>query len=77
MNREHQPCSACSKFVPGQVGHCTGFDRPAAADDRSCVLFTQQGSRQARVGAKNSQELLAELQRRHPETISRASAGGN
>ncbi len=79
MNREPQPCSACSKFVPAQAGsgHCTGFDRPAQADDSHCVLFVLQGSREARVGAKNSQELLAELQRRHPETISRASAGRN
>ncbi len=76
MNREPQPCSACSKFVPAKAGsgHCTGFDRPAQEDDAPCVLFVQQGSREARVGAKNSQELLAELQRRHPETISRASA---
>lgn len=74
MTREHPPCSACAKFV---VDHCTGFDRPAAADDQPCVLFVQQGSREARVGAKNSQELLAEIakkQQRKTETISRASA---
>lgn len=76
MTREHPPCGACAKFVPAKAGtgDCTGFDRPAQADDAPCVLFVQQGSREARVAAKSSQELLAELQRRHPETISRASA---
>lgn len=77
MNRERPPCGACAKFIPAKAGSgdCTGFDRPAQADDAPCVLFVQQGSREARVAAKNSQELLAELQRRYPtETISRASA---
>lgn len=66
MNREHLPCRACSKFVPAKAGsgHCTGFDRPAEADDRPCVLFVLQGSREARLGAKSEQELLAEFQRR-------------
>lgn len=78
MNREPVPCSDCFRFVPGKAetdtGHCTGYDRAAKPDDSKCVLFVQQGSRAARIAAKNSLELLAELQRRHPETISRASA---
>lgn len=79
MNRTHPPCRCCAKFVPAKAGagHCTGFDRPAEAEDQPCVPFTEQGSRHARVGAKSERELLAELQRRDSrkhETISRASA---
>jgi len=69
MTRDHPPCAACARF---KAAHCDGFDRPAQADDAPCVLFVEQGSRAAR--AKSSREVLAELQRRHPETISRASA---
>jgi hypothetical protein len=71
MTREHPPCSACARFTPG---HCAGFDRPAKEDDAPCVLFVERGSRADRLLAKNDRELLAEQQRRHPETISRASA---
>lgn len=50
MNRDHLPCSTCSKFVPAQTGtgHCTSFDRPAKEDDRPCVLFTAQGAWETR-----------------------------
>lgn len=66
MNRDHPPCGACAKFVPAKpgTGDCTGFDRPAQADDAPCVLFVLQGSREARLGAKSENELLAEFQRR-------------
>jgi len=86
MNREHQPCGTCSRFLPtgGQKaheegpGHCEGFERPAHSTDRPCVLFVERGSREARLKAKNDQQLLAEFQRRDGrkagETISRASA---
>jgi len=79
MNVTHPPCSTCAKFIPAQAGtgHCTEFDRPAREDDQPCVLFVMQGSREARVGAKSGQELLAEIakkQQRKTETISRASA---
>jgi hypothetical protein len=82
MNREHPPCSTCSRFIPAKTGagHCEGFDRPAQATDQPCVLFVEQGSREARLGAKGDRELLAEFQRRDSrkarETISRASAVG-
>lgn len=76
MNRDHAPCQACAKFVPANAGsgHCTGLDRPAREDDQPCVLFVAQGSREARAAAKTEQERLTEMQRRRPETISRASA---
>lgn len=66
MNREHQPCGACSKFVPAKAGsgHCTGFDRPASTGDQPCVLFVAAGSLEARKGAKSGQELLAEFRQR-------------
>jgi hypothetical protein len=66
MNRDHPPCGACAKFVPAKTGtgHCTGFDRPAEADDRPCVLFVAAGSLEARNGAKSGQELLAEFRQR-------------
>jgi len=101
MNRDHDPCRACGRFlIDASVrrneegpGHCEGFDRPAHSTDAPCVLFVERGSREARALAKSSREVLAELQgrdskpalghrgmlasqeqRRHPETISRASA---
>ncbi|ALK96992.1 hypothetical protein AB595_04815 [Massilia sp. WF1] len=66
MNRDHLPCRACAKFVP-KPGHCTGFDRPAEATDRPCVLFTEQGAWETRKGQRAPE-------RRKHETISRASA---
>ncbi len=85
MNRDHQPCGTCSRFLPTGAqkaheegpGHCEGFERPAHSTDRPCVLFVEQGSREARLGAKDDRQLLAEFQRRgsrKAETISRASA---
>lgn len=82
MNRDHEPCRECAKFLPtgGQKAHedgpgrCEGRERDAHSTDQPCVLFVKQGSWAARRAAKNGSELLQELQRRHPETISRASA---
>ena len=46
MNRDHQPCKSCSKFVPGkaETGYCTGYERAAQANDPPCVLFTEMGA---------------------------------
>jgi hypothetical protein len=68
MNREHLPCSACFKFVPAKTGsgHCTGFDRPAEADDRPCVLFAEQGSWETRKGQMPS--TAGQRPRREPTT---------
>lgn len=79
MTREYPPCSSCAKFVPAKAGTgcCTDFDRPANAEDQPCVLFLHRGTRSARMAARSSQELLAEMQRRETrktETNSRASA---
>ena len=82
MNHAHDPCGHCARFLPDAIlrkgedgqGRCEGFDRPAHSTDQPCVLFVERGSREARLLAKNDRELLQEQQRRHPETISRASA---
>ena len=81
MNRDHDPCRCCARFLPtgGQKLHedgpgwCEGEEREAHSTDHPCPLFLEQGSRQARLEAKSSRELLQEQQRRQ-ETISRASA---
>ena len=82
MNRDHDPCRCCARFLPtgGQKLHedgpgwCEGEEREAHSTDHPCPLYLERGSRAARMLAKSSRETLAELQRRHPETISRASA---
>jgi len=82
MNRIHDPCRCCARFLPtgGQKLHedgpglCEGNERPAHSTDHPCPLYLERGSKRARELAKSSRETLAELQRRHPETISRASA---
>jgi hypothetical protein len=74
MNREHPPCSTCAKFTPG---HCAGFDRPAQADDRPCVLFMERGTYDTAKAARSSAAIRAELQQREDKklkTIPRASA---
>jgi hypothetical protein len=84
MNREPEPCRKCARFLPeAQLrkaedgpGYCEGFERPAQSADIpwACVLKLETGSKAHRRIARSEQEVLAELQRRHPETISRASA---
>jgi hypothetical protein len=83
MNHTHDPCRCCARFLPtgGQKPHqdgpgrCEGEDRDAHSTDHPCPLFVERGSREAKLLAKSSREVLAELQRRYPaETISRASA---
>ena len=82
MNRIHDPCRCCARFLPtgGQKLHedgpgwCEGNERDAHSTDHPCPLYVERGSRAARLLAKNDQQLLAEQRRRHPETISRASA---
>jgi hypothetical protein len=84
MNREPEPCGKCARFLPdaqlrkgedGQ-GHCEGFERQTHSTDIpwACVLRLEPGSLAHRRVTRSEQEVLAELQRRHPETISRASA---
>lgn len=92
MNRTHPPCGTCARFIPAKagIGHCEVDGQPKQADEHPCPLYLEWGSREARLAAKSSRELLAELQRRNPvpaqrgmlasqvpqkqETISRASA---
>ena len=84
MNREPAPCRACARFAPAAQlrkdedgpGYCEGYERPARSDDIpwACVLSLPAGSLAHRRATRSEQEVLAELQRRHPETISRASA---
>lgn len=78
MNREPEPCCKCARFIPAQAGtgYCDGYERQAKADDIpwACVLGLPVGSKAHRRATRSEQEVLAELQRRHPETISRASA---
>jgi len=82
MNHAHDPCRCCARFLPtgGQKlhedgpGRCEGEEREAHSTDHPCPLYLERGSKAARLLAKSSRELLAELRRRHPETISRASA---
>lgn len=78
MNREPEPCGKCARFVPAKTGtgYCEGFERQAHSADIpwACVLRLPQGSLAHRRATRSEQDVLAELQRRHPETISRASA---
>lgn len=84
MNREPEPCGKCARFLhDAQLrkgedgpGHCEGFERPAQSADIpwACVLRLELGSLAHRRATRSEHELLAELRRRHPETISRASA---
>jgi hypothetical protein len=84
MNREPAPCRACARFIPDAqlrkgedgTGYCEGYERSARSDDIpwACVLSLLVGSLAHRRATRSDQEALAELQRRHPETISRASA---
>lgn len=84
MNRERPPCGQCARFIPDAQlrkhedgpGYCAGYEQPAHSADiaQPCVLRMETGSKAHRRAARGNLELLAELQRRHPETISRASA---
>lgn len=84
MNRELEPCGKCARFLPDAAlrkdedgpGYCEGYERPAHSADvvQPCVLSMPIGSRAHRRAARSDAEMLAELRRRHPETISRASA---
>jgi hypothetical protein len=84
MNRELEPCGKCARFLPdanlrkgedGQ-GHCEGYERPAHSTDiaQPCVLSLPIGSLTHRRATRSEAEVLADLRRRRPETISRASA---
>lgn len=84
MNREPEPCGKCARFLPNAQlrkdedgpGHCEGHERPAHSTDIpwACVLSLPVGSLAHRRATRSEQEVLVELRRRHPETISRASA---
>jgi hypothetical protein len=76
MNRDHDPCRCCARFLPtgGQKLHedgpglCEVDAQPRHSTDHPCPLYLERGSREARLAARSSAEVLAELQRRDSKT---------
>jgi hypothetical protein len=49
--------------------HCRGHDRPQQPYGQPCVLFLERGSTADRLAVRSSADMLADLKRRHPESL--------